>query len=173
MVSCLFSFFKEALLHFATRVADKLPGPNKALLKHLICVFHHILESADTNKMDAHNLAVCIAPTLLHLNGTLLDEQKEKIEKVESPINILSHFKCFEAFVVCDVTNHKSFRKLAVKPWAVLNPNAGSEVWSVENDPMFLGLIYPRLQSWLSSSLSILRYLVRTSQICWIQTKVQ
>lgn len=77
---------------FAPRVADKLPGPNKALLKHLICVFHHILKSADTNKMDARNLAVCIAPTLLHLNGTPLEEQKEKIEKVESPVNILSHF---------------------------------------------------------------------------------
>lgn len=48
-----------------------------------MCVLHHILKSADTNKMDAHNLAVCIAPTLLHLNGSLLDEQKEKIEKVE------------------------------------------------------------------------------------------
>lgn len=86
------------------------------------------MESADTNKMDAHNLAVCIAPTLLHLNGTPLDEQKEKIEKVESPMNILSHFWCFEAVVVCDITNHNSFRKLAVKHWAVLNPNVGSEV---------------------------------------------
>lgn len=92
MVCCLFSFFNAALLHFVTRVADKLPGPNKALLAHLICVFHHILESSDTNKMDAHNLAVCIAPTLLHLKGTPLDEQKEKIEKVTSLMSVLSHF---------------------------------------------------------------------------------
>ncbi|XP_056872425.1 T cell activation RhoGTPase activating protein b isoform X3 [Takifugu flavidus] len=76
------------------RVADKLPGPNKVLLQHLICVLHHILESADTNKMDAHNLAVCIAPTLLHLNGAPLDEQKEKIEKVtELTQFLLEHFE--------------------------------------------------------------------------------
>lgn len=93
-----------ALLHFATRVADKLPGPNKVLLQHLACVLHHILESADTNKMDAHNLAVCIAPTLLHLNGAPLDEQKEKIEKVELYFSL---FQCFEAFVCCNFANHK------------------------------------------------------------------
>lgn len=79
----LVHLFKSGFLYFATRVADKLPGPNKVLLQHLMCVLHHILESADTNKMDAHNLAVCIAPTLLHLNGAPLDEQKEKIERVQ------------------------------------------------------------------------------------------
>ncbi|XP_070843968.1 T cell activation RhoGTPase activating protein b [Chaetodon trifascialis] len=64
------------------KVVDELPGANKLLLQHLVCVLHHILENADKNKMDAHNLAVCIAPTLLQLDGTPLDEQKEKIEKV-------------------------------------------------------------------------------------------
>lgn len=64
------------------KVVDKVPGANKLLLQHLVCVLHHILESADKNKMDAYNLAVCIAPTLLQLDGTPLDEQKEKTEKV-------------------------------------------------------------------------------------------
>ncbi|XP_044025956.1 T cell activation RhoGTPase activating protein b [Siniperca chuatsi] len=64
------------------KVVDKLPGANKLLLQHLVCVLHHILENADTNKMDAYNLAVCIAPTLLQLDGTPLDEQKEKMKKV-------------------------------------------------------------------------------------------
>lgn len=75
-----------------------LPRPNKLLLQHLVCVLHHILESADINKMDAYNLAVCIAPTLLQVDGTPLDEQKEKMKKVESHVmNILSHFRVFEA----------------------------------------------------------------------------
>ncbi|XP_036941574.1 T cell activation RhoGTPase activating protein b isoform X2 [Acanthopagrus latus] len=65
-----------------TKVVDQLPVANKLLLQHLVCVLHHIVESADTNKMDAYNLAVCIAPTLLQLDGTPLDEQKEKLEKV-------------------------------------------------------------------------------------------
>lgn len=77
---------------------DKLPGTNQVLLQHLVCVLHHILESADTNKMDSHNLAICIAPTLLQLDRTPLDEQKDKIEKVQSLVmNILSQFWCCEA----------------------------------------------------------------------------
>lgn len=64
------------------RVLDELPGANWVLLQHLLCVLHHILQSADTNKMDAYNLAVCIGPTLLQLDGVPLDEQKDRIEKV-------------------------------------------------------------------------------------------
>lgn len=79
-------------------MVDQLPVANKLLLQHLVCVLHHIVESADTNKMDAYNLAVCIAPTLLQLDGTPLDEQKEKLEKVESLVmSKLSHFWLFEA----------------------------------------------------------------------------
>ncbi|XP_042359546.1 T cell activation RhoGTPase activating protein b isoform X1 [Plectropomus leopardus] len=64
------------------KVSDDLPGPNKLLLQHLLCVLHHILESADTNMMDAYNLAVCIAPTLLQLDDTPLEQQQEKTKKV-------------------------------------------------------------------------------------------
>ncbi|XP_061667943.1 T cell activation RhoGTPase activating protein b [Syngnathoides biaculeatus] len=64
------------------RVVNKLPGPNKLLLQHLACVLHHILENADHNKMDAYNLAVCIAPTLLQMEVTPLEEQKETMKKV-------------------------------------------------------------------------------------------
>ncbi|TMS12000.1 T-cell activation Rho GTPase-activating protein [Larimichthys crocea] len=64
------------------KVVDTLPGANKLLLQHLVCILHHILEKADINKMDACNLAVCIAPTLLQLDGIQLDEQKEKNEKI-------------------------------------------------------------------------------------------
>ncbi|CAJ1076963.1 T cell activation RhoGTPase activating protein b [Xyrichtys novacula] len=63
------------------KVVDTLPAANKLLLQHLACVLHHILQSADINKMDAYNLAVCIAPTLLQLDVSLLDEQ-EKLKKV-------------------------------------------------------------------------------------------
>ncbi|TNN76139.1 T-cell activation Rho GTPase-activating protein [Liparis tanakae] len=64
------------------KVVDDLPGPNKLLLQHLVCVLHHILQNAEANKMDAYNLAVCIAPTLLQLDCTPLDEQKEKMKKI-------------------------------------------------------------------------------------------
>ncbi|XP_047430312.1 T cell activation RhoGTPase activating protein b [Mugil cephalus] len=64
-----------------TKVTDDLPGPNKLLLQHLICVFHHIHKNAKANKMDANNLAVCIGPTLLLLDDTPLDERQEKMKK--------------------------------------------------------------------------------------------
>uniref|UniRef100_A0A8C3G4Y6 T cell activation RhoGTPase activating protein b n=2 Tax=Cyclopterus lumpus TaxID=8103 RepID=A0A8C3G4Y6_CYCLU len=64
------------------KVVDDLPGSNKLLLQHLVCVLYHILQNADVNKMDAYNLAVCIAPTLLQLDCTPLDEQKEKMKKI-------------------------------------------------------------------------------------------
>ncbi|XP_034555972.1 T cell activation RhoGTPase activating protein b [Notolabrus celidotus] len=63
------------------KVVEKLPAANKLLLQHLACVLHHILENADINKMDAYNLAVCTAPTLLQLDFSNLDEQ-EKLKKV-------------------------------------------------------------------------------------------
>lgn len=69
-----------------SRVLDQLPAANRLLLQHLLCVLHHILLSADTNKMDAHNLAVCIGPTLLQLDGAPLSEQKDRIEKVGPPL---------------------------------------------------------------------------------------
>lgn len=77
----LFSLSFCALPPFP-RVLDELPAANKFLLQHLLCVLHHILQSAHTNKMDAHNLAVCIGPTLLQLDGAPLSEQKDRIEKV-------------------------------------------------------------------------------------------
>lgn len=91
-----FPFLFFCCLH--TRVVDGLPGHNKLLLQYLICILHHILQSADVNKMDAHNLAVCIGPTLLQLDDTPLDGQREKMQKVENlDMSVRSHFWCFEA----------------------------------------------------------------------------
>uniref|UniRef100_A0A3B5KS02 T cell activation RhoGTPase activating protein b n=1 Tax=Xiphophorus couchianus TaxID=32473 RepID=A0A3B5KS02_9TELE len=89
------------------KVLDDLPGPNKLLLQYLVCLFHCILESSDINKMDASNLAVCIGPTLLQLDGTPLDGQREKMQKVETlEMNVLSHFFCFEALWLATKPTH-------------------------------------------------------------------
>ncbi|KAF7666044.1 hypothetical protein LDENG_00119990 [Lucifuga dentata] len=71
------------------KVIDKLPAPNRLLLQHLMSVLHHILESAEVNKMDASNLAVCIAPTLLQLDSTPLEEQHDKLKKVTKLTQLL------------------------------------------------------------------------------------
>ncbi|KAK0136453.1 T-cell activation Rho GTPase-activating protein [Merluccius polli] len=75
-------------------VLGKLPMHNQLLLQQLLCVLHHILERSNTNKMDARNLAVCIAPTLLQLNTTPLEEQKGKLEKVTELTQYLIEHCC-------------------------------------------------------------------------------
>lgn len=100
----LIFLFSSFLFSALPRVVDELPAANKLLLQYLICVLHHILESADINKMDAHNLAVCIGPTLLQLDDTPLDGQREKMQKVTSlDMNALSHFWFFEALRFTEV----------------------------------------------------------------------
>ncbi|XP_077567424.1 T cell activation RhoGTPase activating protein b [Stigmatopora nigra] len=68
--------------HDLRRVLDKLPGPNKLLLQHFVCILYHVIKKAHQNKMDSYNLAVCTAPTLLQMEATPLDEQRETMKKV-------------------------------------------------------------------------------------------
>uniref|UniRef100_A0A4W5MIH5 Rho-GAP domain-containing protein n=1 Tax=Hucho hucho TaxID=62062 RepID=A0A4W5MIH5_9TELE len=74
------------------RVVDKLPGPNILLLRNILCVLHHITESADANKMDANNLALCIAPSLLEKDIMSLDVQT--VEKVAELTQFLIEHCC-------------------------------------------------------------------------------
>lgn len=70
---------------FSLRVADKLPRPNLVLLKHLLSVLHRISQNADTNRMDANNLAICVGPNMLSPGtGSMLplEVQKEMNDKV-------------------------------------------------------------------------------------------
>ncbi|XP_051731039.1 T cell activation RhoGTPase activating protein b isoform X4 [Ctenopharyngodon idella] len=77
------------------RMAEKLPKANSLLLQHLLCLFHHISQRSETNKMDAKNLAVCIAPTLLHRDSQPLD--RDDVEKVTKLIQFLIE-NCCEVF---------------------------------------------------------------------------
>lgn len=63
-------------------MAEKLPKANSLLLQHLLYLFHHISQHSETNKMDAKNLAVCIAPTLLHRDSQPLD--RDDVAKVRN-----------------------------------------------------------------------------------------
>ncbi|XP_043075813.1 T cell activation RhoGTPase activating protein b isoform X1 [Puntigrus tetrazona] len=77
------------------RMAKKLPKANSLLLQHLLCLFHHISQHSETNKMDAKNLAVCIAPTLLHRDNQPLD--RDDVAKATNLIQFLIE-NCCEVF---------------------------------------------------------------------------
>ncbi|XP_061078857.1 T-cell activation Rho GTPase-activating protein-like [Conger conger] len=75
------------------RVSDRLPKANVHLLQRLLLVLRHISQSADSNKMDARNLAVCVSPNLLPLEHLSLDT----VEKVTALTQFLID-NCGEIF---------------------------------------------------------------------------
>ncbi|MED6263947.1 hypothetical protein CHARACLAT_009790 [Characodon lateralis] len=56
---------EEARLPAVQRLLHLLPSENLLLLRHVIAVLYHIQGSAHDNQMNAFNLSVCIAPSML------------------------------------------------------------------------------------------------------------
>ncbi|XP_054838076.1 T-cell activation Rho GTPase-activating protein isoform X2 [Eublepharis macularius] len=74
------------------QVAGKLPQPNLVLLKHLLCVLHHISKNSAVNKMDSSNLAICVGPSILtpdHKQQLSLEAQKDLTDKVKTLVKFL------------------------------------------------------------------------------------
>ncbi|CAM9158854.1 unnamed protein product [Lampetra fluviatilis] len=54
------------------RVSSRLPASHNALLRHVMCMLHHVARRSATNQMTPRNLAVCIAPSVapgMHWGG--------------------------------------------------------------------------------------------------------
>ncbi|NXG58324.1 TAGAP protein, partial [Hemiprocne comata] len=91
---------KQDKIEELKEVADKLPRPNLALLKHLLSLLHHISQNAETNRMDSSNLAICVGPNMLspETDSTLpLEVQKEMNDKVTVLVEFLIN-NCSEIF---------------------------------------------------------------------------
>ncbi|NXC44450.1 TAGAP protein, partial [Penelope pileata] len=91
---------KQEKIEELKEVADKLPRPNLVLLKHLLSVLHRISQNADTSRMDANNLAICVGPNMLSpgAGSTLpLELQKEMNDKVTVLVEFLID-NCSEIF---------------------------------------------------------------------------
>lgn len=57
------NFFSQHFCFF--RILDGINRFNYELLKSFLCVLYHIADNAETNNMNAYNLAVCVAPSML------------------------------------------------------------------------------------------------------------
>ncbi|NWR70081.1 TAGAP protein, partial [Centropus unirufus] len=91
---------KQEKIEELREVADKLPRPNLALLKNLLSLLHRISQSAETNRMDSSNLAICVGPNMLspEMDNTLpLEVQKEMNDKVTLLVEFLIN-NCSEIF---------------------------------------------------------------------------
>lgn len=64
-VMCLISSPPVISCPTPIRLLHLLPSDNLLLLRHVIAVLHCIQGSADDNQMNAFNLSVCIAPSML------------------------------------------------------------------------------------------------------------
>uniref|UniRef100_A0A8C4RVL6 Rho GTPase activating protein 20 n=1 Tax=Erpetoichthys calabaricus TaxID=27687 RepID=A0A8C4RVL6_ERPCA len=56
---------REEKINDIKRLLEQLPKENLLLLKHLFGVLHCIEQKSEENQMNAFNLAVCIAPSML------------------------------------------------------------------------------------------------------------
>ncbi|XP_071134109.1 rho GTPase-activating protein 20-like isoform X3 [Mytilus edulis] len=55
----------SAKMNKVKQLLFKLPPSHFDLLRHLICVLHHVQEKHSENMMTSYNLAVCITPSIL------------------------------------------------------------------------------------------------------------
>ncbi|XP_061234101.1 T-cell activation Rho GTPase-activating protein [Neopsephotus bourkii] len=91
---------KQEKIEELKEVAEKLPRPNLALLKHLLSLLHHISQNAETSRMDSSNLAICVGPNMLspETDNTIpLEVQKEMNDKVTALVEFLIN-NCSEIF---------------------------------------------------------------------------
>ncbi|CDQ96238.1 unnamed protein product [Oncorhynchus mykiss] len=56
---------EEQRMQAIHRLVHLLPSDNLLLLRHVVAVLHCIQDNASDNQMNAFNLSVCIAPSML------------------------------------------------------------------------------------------------------------
>ncbi|NWS72048.1 RHG20 protein, partial [Crotophaga sulcirostris] len=62
-------------------LVNQLPEANLVLVRHLFGVLHHIEQNYGVNQMNAFNLAICIAPSMLWLPSPTGPEEESKSTK--------------------------------------------------------------------------------------------
>lgn len=77
---------------FSLRLLHLLPAENLLLLRHVIAVLHCIQGNAQDNQMNAFNLSVCIAPSMLWSQAPSTPEMEgEGTKKVTRSAQMQAH----------------------------------------------------------------------------------
>ncbi len=75
------------------RLVDQLPKSHQSLLRHLVCILHTIIQEQEGKEshMDAYNLAVCVAQSLLWPSASAagLSAQAEAVPRVTAIFQFL------------------------------------------------------------------------------------
>ncbi|XP_064603445.1 uncharacterized protein LOC135468899 isoform X2 [Liolophura sinensis] len=83
-------------INFIRQLTRQLPTCNLVLLKHLMCILYYIDKHSESNSMDAYNLSICMAQSMLRSKGTGT-VQPEQAKKANSVIQFLIE-NCVEIF---------------------------------------------------------------------------
>ncbi|EGG13139.1 uncharacterized protein MELLADRAFT_76282 [Melampsora larici-populina 98AG31] len=87
----------EVMAYIQEKLIDQLSAPAVKLLSYVLSLCHDIASHAAENKMDAHNLATCLTPTLLRSDDLAKDAAMCKLSLTDglsattSPLNLISN----------------------------------------------------------------------------------
>lgn len=70
-------------------LCSRLPRANLILLQHFLCILHHIARRSSQNMMPPSNLAVCVGPSLLWSDTTILTLSPEASKQAPSVMEFL------------------------------------------------------------------------------------
>ncbi|GCC24239.1 hypothetical protein chiPu_0002639 [Chiloscyllium punctatum] len=77
------------------QLLTELPSHNTTLLRYFFCVLYYINKHSEVNKMNAHNLAICIGPNMLWPTKPVTAElQKEVLARVVDLMQFLIENCC-------------------------------------------------------------------------------
>ncbi|MBN3283004.1 RHG20 protein, partial [Polyodon spathula] len=82
----------EEKIQAIQRLMEQLPKANVLLLRYLFAILHCIEQQSEENQMNAFNLAVCIAPSMLWPPSTSSPETESEVTKKVKKISMLVQF---------------------------------------------------------------------------------
>ncbi|MGH0155905.1 UNVERIFIED_CONTAM: hypothetical protein FKN15_050341, partial [Acipenser sinensis] len=104
----------EEKIQAIQRLMEQLPKANVLLLRYLFGVLHCIEQQSEENQMNAFNLAVCIAPSMLWPPSTSSPETESEVTKKLS--DTLTSKSCQIKLTIKPDFTHKSDRGIGTVP---------------------------------------------------------
>lgn len=86
---------------YAFRLIEQLPRANVVLLRYIFGVLHGIEMRSEENQMNAFNLAICIAPSLLWPPVSSTPDMESEFTKKVGDCSVLSKNKHLPLQTIC------------------------------------------------------------------------
>ena len=114
---------KELRLQAARAAVLLLPDENREVLKTLLCLLSDVTASVSENQMTPTNLAVCLAPSLFHLN-TLRRKESSSPRCVSVPLLSSAHLNGMDCIYIALFQSLRALKALLHKQVSIHTPLA-------------------------------------------------